>query len=310
MTNAAVWIDTDMGFDDFLAISMVADAGLPIQGMSLVFGNSPLSRVAENSARAVAFAGWRWPVHLGAARSILGETLTAGHVLGLTGMASRHRQLPAARALPAQSTAFAALANWLENAAKPAMVLALGPLTNLAILALARPELMPKIDRLVWMGGSSGPGNQTPCAEFNAVADPEAVAIMLASGVAMRMIDLELCRQVQVAPADMADLEALGCERAAVLQDLMGGYIDIGLSRGRTAMALYDPVAAAALTHPDAFEFVPAKLDVELAGHKTRGQTLVDRRAGPSTVAEIGIAVDADHVKSMAFNALLRLAKP
>jgi inosine-uridine nucleoside N-ribohydrolase len=297
-----LWIDTDMGFDDMLAVLMVRHAGRDIAGVSLVFGNAPLGQVRRNAADAAALFGWTFPIHDGAARPILGEAVTAGSVLGPTGIPTRGRQLPPGPDLPA-SPALAALAGWLEADAGPAEILALGPLTNIAILSLARPDLAERIGRITWMGGGATRGNHTASAEFNAFADPEALAIVLQSGRPFRMIDLDVCRQVLVGPEDVERLPA-DSERAALLADLLGGYVDIALSRGRPAMALYDPVAAAAVVDEASIAFAPALIEVELSGRLTRGRTVVDQRAGVTPNAEIGLSADADRIRRLAFDAL------
>lgn len=287
-----VWIDTDMGVDDLFAVLMVL-RHRAVDGISLGFGNAVLERVAANAAGAVARFGWRVPVTLGAGRAILGGVETAERVLGARGMPTRGAALPAAEARFA--AALPALAGWLERQ-EAAEILALGPLTNLAVLALARPDLVARIGRLVWMGGAVGAGNHTASAEFNALADPEAVAILLARQVPLTMVDLDACRRVQVTEADVA---ALG---PGLLADLLGGYLDIALARGRASMALYDPVAAAVLLRPDLCTLVPARIDMELAGRHTRGRTVVDLRAAPNAAIVAGL--DAEAVRRLCLDTL------
>ncbi|TMV44985.1 nucleoside hydrolase, partial [Thioclava sp. BHET1] len=156
--------------------------------------------------------------------------------------------------------------------------LALGPLTNIATLALSRPDLIDRIGTLTWMGGSVTGGNHTASAEFNAAADPEAVAIVLEHGLPLRMVDLDFCRGVIVTLEDVAPIRAAGGRNAALLADLLAGYVEIGTSRGRPGSALYDPVAAFALARSGSVIFHPAQITVELAGTHTRGRTVVETR--------------------------------
>ena len=195
-------------------------------------------------------------------------------------------------------SAHAAFARWLEHQ-NDAHILALGPLTNLAILALSRPELLPRIARITWMGGAVTRGNHTASAEFNALADPEALAILLARHVPLTMIDLDACRRVEI---DEDDVRALDAE--PLLRDLMGGYLDIALSRGRPAMALYDPVAATALLYPELFTLEPARVQVELAGQHTRGRTIVDLRDASNAKTLIVSDLAAAQVKKICLDAL------
>jgi inosine-uridine nucleoside N-ribohydrolase len=239
---------------------------------------------------------------------VLGTTTTAQNVLGDTGMPTLGADLPPGR--PAQyQPAFAALCDWLDGIGTPAPVLALGPLTNLAAVLLARPDLAEKISRLLWMGGSAGPGNHTASAEFNAFCDPEAVAIVLASGVDFVMVDLECCRKVLVGPDDLAPLKARPGQRARVLHDLFGGYVDIGLSRGRSAMALYDPVAAALAADSTLAELRPVRIEMELAGSHTRGRTVVDARPGAVANARVATEPKAEAIRRFALDALAKAAE-
>jgi purine nucleosidase len=223
-TPTPVWIDTDMGFDDLAAVLVVdQDPGWQVEGLSLVAGNAPLPVVESNALRSAACFGWDFPVHAGCDKPLACDLVTAQYVLGEDAMASAGRQLPAAPAGAALASrdAVGALARWLEAASAPATVLALGPLTNVASLLIERPDLGSRIGRLVWMGGSAGPGNHTAAAEFNAAVDPESVQRVIDAGVCIEMVGLDACRQVRSFAVDADALRALGTERGEILADLI-----------------------------------------------------------------------------------------
>ncbi|HTJ56095.1 MAG TPA: nucleoside hydrolase [Devosiaceae bacterium] len=287
---AAVWIDTDMGFDDLAATLIVLHQDLELAGMSLVLGNAPMAQVAANAAAAAKTFGWDFPIYEGRDRPVLGRIETAQHVLGATGIRTVGRSLPAAEP-EFPKTAFDALSAWLATDG-PHRILALGPLTNIAALALAYPQRAAAITELVWMGGGVTTGNHTASAEFNAYADPEAVAIVLAHGIPLRMVDLDLCRKVIAKPDDVAPVRAAGGANAELLADLLAGFIEIGTSRGRPGMALYDPSAAVAFARPELVHYRQARIEVELAGALTRGRTVVDVR--PTAVPNASYADDID----------------
>ncbi|AOF93514.1 nucleoside hydrolase [Sinorhizobium sp. RAC02] len=304
-----VWIDTDMGFDDIAAILVVARGAEPIDGISLVFGNSGFRQVRQNAASAAAAFGWTFPIHDGRALPVLGRLETAENILSEAGMLTAGRSLPPAP-LPPESDAFTALCHWLEAATEPRRILALGPLTNIAALALARPDLTEKIADLTWMGGGVTAGNHTASAEFNAFADPEALAIVLAHGLPLRMVDLDLCRKIIAFPDDTTPVRDAGGRNAALLADLFAGYISIGASRGRAGMAVYDPCAAVAFVCSQAVTFTEARIDVELSGLLTRGRTVVDVRA-PQEKRNAVFATDIDVVaaRSLILGALTEEAR-
>jgi purine nucleosidase len=277
--TAPVWIDTDMGADDLFAILLLA-RHRPIAGLSLTFGCARHAQVLANAAGAARAFGWDFPLTVGAARPILGPTETAERILGPTGYLTRGASLPTAAVAP--TAALPSLADHIEAGDE---VLALGPLTTLATLALARPDLA--WPRVIWMGGSLGRGNHTEAAEYNAIADAEALAILLERGVPIRMIDLEACRKVTITEADIATLPP------GLLRDLLGGYLDIALTRGRDRMALYDPVAAAAVVRPDLFTFVGAHLAVVLAYTAERARTIVQPGLPPNAEVVQDLVPDA-----------------
>lgn len=299
-----VWIDTDMGFDDIAAVMVVLDAGLQIDGMSLVFGNAPLEQVRRNAAGAVRAFGWTMPIHTGRAKPVMAALETAQAILGESGIPTRGLTLPMAADL-ATTPAFTNLCHWLETAPAPRRILALGPLSNIAALALARPDLAARIDDLVWMGGGLTRGNHTASAEFNALADPEAVAITLSHGLPLAMVDLDFCRRILAGPDDITPIAGAGGGNAALLADLFGGFIDIALSRGRPAMALYDPAAAVAFAHPGLVRFDPARIEVECASSLTRGRTVVETRASHGLLnARFAADCDTAAVKAKILTAL------
>lgn len=303
-----IWIDTDMGFDDIAAIMVAAHAGLTIDGVSLVFGNAPLEHVRRNAASVAAAFVWPFPIHVGRAMPVLGRLETAVNVLGQTGIPTAGKALPEA-ADTFSDDAFEALCAWLEKGAgdeKPERhIMALGPLTNIAAVALARPDLAANITDLTWMGGGVTAGNHTASAEFNAFADPEALAIVLAHGIPFRMVDLDLCRKVLCSPEDVVPVREAGGRNAELVADLLAGFVAIATSRGRPAMALYDAVAAVAFAYPDHVTWREVRLDVELAGTVTRGRTVVETRSGRGEFnAAFGADIDIDRAKTIILETL------
>lgn len=306
-----VWIDTDMGFDDIAAILVVMHHGTEIDGISLCFGNAPLPQVRRNAAGAAKAFGWTSPIHTGRANPVLAKLETATVILGETGIPTMGLNLPDAADLP-ETPAFIALCEWLSRDDEPKRILALGPLSNLAALALARPDLAAKIDELVWMGGGLTRGNHTASAEFNALADPEALAIVLAHGLPLKMVDLDFCRKITAGMEDIAPIRAATGKNAALLADLTAGFINIAVSRGRNQMALYDPAAAVAFVRPDLVMFELAFIGVELSGALTRGRTVVETRASHASFnAAFAAECNANAIRCIILDALkAEAAKP
>lgn len=282
-----IWVDTDFGFDDLWAMLLLRHLGVRIAGISLVAGNAPLSRVVSNALGAQQAYGLEAPIFKGADRPLVRSPETAERILGPRGMLSRGRHLPDVTVQPDLPDADEGLQQWLHSAGPEDKrdVLAIGPLTNIAHLIGAAPDLARKMTRLIWMGGSNGPGNHSAQAEYNALADPEAAAIVAQAGLPLDVIDLTLCRQARFGPDDLPKSDDL-------TSDLLGGYLDIGLSRGNDTMAIYDPVAALASQQTEAFEFMPCAMTVSIVSDESYGKTHFEKDGSGSTRLAVGTNVE------------------
>ena len=289
-----LWFDTDFGFDDLWALLLLRAHNVTIAGVSLVAGNAVLGQVQANAAAAVAHFGFDLRVSLGADRPLARRLETATRILGPNGMQSVGRYLPPAP-LGDMSDAQDALFAWLDGQG-PHEMLALGPLTNIAMLYADHPEKAARISRITWMGGARGRGNHTPHAEFNALVDPEALAQLLDTRAPLRVVDLDACRRVFFGPDELPTLAD------PVLTDLLHGYLEIGLSRGRASMAIYDPLAALALVAPDVLGFEACFMQVELSEGETLGQTTLAFTKEPNI--EIAKVLDAGRAVRLCMAAL------
>ena len=309
-----VWIDTDMGFDDLAAVLTVLHTpGWAVDGMSLVAGNAPMPVVVDNALRSAAYFDWRFPLFRGASRPLQGELVTAQNILGTDAMKSAGRSLPALQpgaSWPklAAEDAIVALASHLQTATAPVTLLALGPLTNIALLVQQHPGLVARMGRLVWMGGSAGAGNHTAAAEFNAAVDPEAIQTVLDAHLPLQMVGLDACRQVRAYAQDAQNLRGEGTGKAEVLADLFLGYVRIASPDGALPMALYDPTAAAALVCPEGMAWREAHVVAECEGRHTRGMTVVEFRVPRKAVANAKVASVANEklLRGVVLDALAR----
>ena len=268
-------IDCDPGLDDAIAL-ILAHWCAEVVGITTVSGNVPLAATTANALMLTALLDVDTPVHGGASRPLAEETTYAGHVHGESGMGDF--EAPAHDRTAASDDAV----SFLLDAAQPDLwVVAIGPLTNLALAIERDPDWVKRLAGISIMGGSTAGGNVTAAAEFNIYADPEAAARVFASGAEIRMCGLNLTDQVQTGDALAAELRAAGtplARFAAQLFDFLHGVMEDLL--GERASSLHDPCAVLAVTHPELFEFAPRAVGVELAGALTRGMTVVDERPG------------------------------
>lgn len=290
-----VWLDTDPGFDDWLAMLMLAaQPGLRWLGVSVVAGNAPLVATLANALRIRHHYGLQVPVYAGCDQPLGGRLETAQRILGAQGMATTGEPLPDVAAAADEGHAVAMLVAALQASSEPVTVLAIGPLTNIARALQAEPAIRGRIAEVALMGGSADRGNHTPAAEFNIYADPEAADAVFSAGLPLRMFGLNACRQVLLAREHVQQVRAWPGARARWLAGHLEAYQRIRSADGSVPMPLYDPLVTAWLARPELFTFQPARVDIELVGRFTRGMTVCDFKVGPQRPANAQVAMTAD----------------
>ena len=299
---SAVIVDVDTGMDDALALLFLArDPRIHLLAVTCVAGNTDVDQVVRNTLNVLHAAGaGSLPVARGAERPLINEPRNAHAFHGANGLGGL--ELPPSPHAPAAVAAVELLHRTIEDSPVPVTLLALGPLTNVAVFLRAYPATARKLERIVFMGGSAGIGNATSHAEFNAWHDPEALAMVLHSGIPTVMYGLDVFVQATLEPAQYLPL--------ARSQDdgvrLAGDLLTVGGLRGGAAepqpVTIGDAGAACLIAVPQTVELLRYPVRVELSGH-SRGQTLVDRRlqpgesehhgeAGPVPVIEVALGLN------------------
>ncbi len=301
MTSKMV-IDCDPGVDDAVAL-VLAHRHAEVIGITTVSGNAPLAATTANALLVTALLGADTPVHAGAAGPLAGEPVHASEVHGESGLGGvapvEHDRTPASDD---------AVSFLLDAAGEDVWVVALGPLTNLALAIERDPSWPRRIAGLSLMGGGIGPGNSSAAAEFNVFADPEAAARVFDSGADPVMCGLNLTRQLRTDDAFTARLRGLDSPAARFAVpafDFLHGRV-VALT-GRRSAALHDPCAVLAVTHPELLETRPRQVRVELEGRLTRGMTVVDERLlkqPPAANAKVAYSIDAERALDLVVEAL------
>jgi purine nucleosidase len=301
-----VWVDTDFGFDDLWALLLLSSQNCRPAGISLVAGNTDIGQACKNATSAAQLFGLPSPLYRGAGAPLSGRVIRATDILGNTGMRAIGPGLPAAEVPPQWPDAMAGLCDWLaEPVGEEKICIALGPLTNLARLAELDPAAYGRITRIIWMGGSNGPGNHSAFAEFNAMADPVALARIASLPVPLQIVDLSLCRQVTISEADMMGFRDAGHNiRAEIFANLLAGYLDIARRRGRPSMAIYDPLAVASYLRPNLFGFTSCQMAVTTEQTDYFGKTDFWFDAGASHL--LATSVQQAEVKNFCLNEIAR----
>jgi inosine-uridine nucleoside N-ribohydrolase len=309
--SVPVIVDCDPGHDDVFAVWLAAGhPSIELVAITTVGGNVPLEHTSRNARIALTVAGVSGvPVAAGAAGPIARALETAEWIHGENGLGGPELPPPAMPLDPRGATEL--MADTLLASAEPVAIVATGPITNVAILLRDRPDVADRIREIVWMGGSTERGNATPYAEFNAWVDPEALALVVGSGIRFTMVGLNVTHRALVTAAVRERLAAVGNATAAFGDELLEFFCRtndevFGMPDG----PLHDPVAVAVLVDPEVVTSVHTRLDVELAGTETAGATSVDfdgmLRREPN--AWVATALDVDRFWDLLDDAMGRLA--
>lgn len=290
-----VIIDCDPGHDDVFALWLAAGhPSLDLVAVTTVGGNVPLEHTTRNARIALSVAGVTdVPVAAGAAGPLVRPLQTAEWIHGENGLGGP--ELPEPTVPLDARTATDLIADTLIGSADPVAIIATGPITNVAILLRDRPELAGRIREIVWMGGSTERGNATPYAEFNALVDPEALDLVLRSGVRFTMVGLNVTHLALVTHAVREQVAAIGNATAAFGDELFDFFCRtndevFGMPDG----PLHDPVAVAVLADPGCVGLRRTRLDVELLGLETAGATSVDLDGMLGREPNAWVAVELD----------------
>ena len=289
-------IDTDPGTDDAVAfIAALNSPELDVIALTTVGGNANLEDTTRNALDLMAHLGRPdMPVYKGAETPLTGEFPFAYDFHGPGGLSIA---LPASQSTPRPGPA----ADYIQNAARDhsgdLVILALGPLTNIAQALLDRPDLKDRIKELVVMGGAvEVPGNITPYAEFNTYCDPRAANVVFQSGVPVTLIGLDVCRHVFFTREGDWQTATSSSERLAAR--LVKGWFDLHPDRDR--FDLCDPLAIAAALDPSLIEYRKAAVHAVEHGEQ-KGRTIADYGSADIDVA---LQVDAHRATSLIRNRL------
>jgi purine nucleosidase len=280
--------------------------GVDVEAITVVAGNVPLGQAVQNALYTVELAGVAVPVHAGRAEPRAQPLVTAQDVHGEDGMGDVGLRLGGRE--PARGDAVDVLVERVRAAPGELTLVTLGPLTNVAEAFERAPDLPRLLRRAVVMGGTSDAvGNQTAVAEYNVWADPEAAALVFASGAPLTMVGWDVSRKYAAfSPREAEELRALGplgrfaVEIQATLDDF---------ARERSSLPgfdLPDPIAmAVALDAGVATDVRRLHVAVELDGTLTRGQTVVDHLGYGGGEPNVDVVVGASRPR---FLELLRAA--
>lgn len=294
-------IDCDPGIDDMVAILVAcASPEADLLGVTTVAGNVDVDGGTRNALSVLTAAGRAdVPVARGCERPLVRATRQVAdpaHTGGGLGGAP----FPAPAAAAVDEHAVTMLARLVRASARPVTLVAVGPLTNVAVFYALHPELAARLDRVVIMGGSIGAGNMTPAAEFNIWCDPEAAHRVLGAQIPTTMVGLNVTRRTVIDVPQREQVRGAGAIGGLVAAAL-DGY-QHGLAGG--GVPVHDAVAVVEAIRPGLVVTEPASIEVDYGHGPSVGSTLVSPAEGPSRAA---VDVDAPAVVDFVLERLARL---
>jgi inosine-uridine nucleoside N-ribohydrolase len=291
-------IDTDPGIDDAFAIGLMMQSDVKILGITTVSGNNGIDSVTVNALRLVNFFDRpEIKVYEGAGKPIVRESGTSDGCHGTDGMGGTY--LPVGHAKVEAQHAVDYLVETIGASDGDIEILALGPLTNLALAIQKAPEAMKKIKMIHSMGGGVNHGNITPFAEFNYWVDPEATQVVFDFGIPIRMVGLNVTEQCIISPEEFELLNEKGDRISELYYKMQQHYSDHYKKRdGIDGAIIHDLLTAATVFDESLVSFETQDVRVETEGDK-RGATLIEPGNGKPVL--LGMSVDVVKYKSFVF---------
>ncbi len=300
-----LFVDTDPGVDDALAIFM-AHAHTEICGLGIVDGNVGLQHSVANALKLTEVLNVTTPVYPGSRQPLVCPAADASRIHGRDGFGDTGYRPAVCRAQ--DEHAALALLRISKERAGELVVVALGPLTNLALALSIDPELPQRISRLILMGGAvHGCGNTSPGTEFNIGFDPEAARIVFERWPQFELVDWELCVRQAWSFERFEAWLAADDYRARFYSVISRQHRTYSRTQGRQGVVVADALAMAVALQPQIVTQTEARyVSIELDGELTRGMTVVDwqQRTGQAANAHIVMNVDTERFSSLVASAL------
>lgn len=273
-------LDVDTGIDDAVALlAAIRDPRLEVLGVGTVLGNVDVATATRNTLRVLEVADAdEIPVAAGVDAHLVEASRDARWVHGTDGLGETDQPEP--RRLPSSEHAVEQLLRLSHEHAGSLVVVAVGPLTNLALALRRDPELADRLARIVVMGGAARVGgNRAVWSEANIASDPEAAAVVFAADCERTMVGLDVTAHATLDERDVDRLARAEDPVARFAAQILPFYLEVyARLRGERACAIHDALAVAAVVAPTMVTTRALPVAVELHGRLTRGMTVVDLR--------------------------------
>lgn len=306
-------IDTDPGQDDAVAIllALASPEEVEVLGLTVVAGNVPLALTERNARIVCELAGKPDTlVFAGCQAPLTRKLVTAEHVHGKTGLDGPQLADPTMALQPAHAVDY--IIDTLRAEPEGTVTLCpLGPLTNIATAMQKAPDIVPRIQEIVLMGGAYFQvGNITPAAEFNIYVDPEAADIVFKSGAPIVVMPLDVTHKALTTAPHVQGFRDMGTEAGRMVAEWTDFFERFDKEKyGSAGAPLHDPCVIAYLIQPDLFSGRYVNVVIETQGTYTAGMTVADwwRVSGREPNAMFMDDLDADGFFALLTDRIARL---
>jgi len=299
-------IDTDPGLDDTAAIlfTLACPERVTVELVTTVFGNTSLADVTRNALAILEVAGRTdIPVYQGAARPLLREPKYAPHIHssdGLGGLSADYQPRGSVR----PGVAAERIVEHIMASPGEITLIALGPLTNVALALHLEPRIATAVRQIVLMGGAVHvPGNVSPVASANMMNDPDAAAVVYNSGAPLVQAGLDVARPTIITPEFLARIAAADSPQARMLTRVAQANIaSYKISIGDEGGARFNDLPTVAYAvDPTLFRVERHPVMIETTGTYTTGMTVVDWRGqfGRAANCDVLLGIDAPRLVEM-----------
>jgi inosine-uridine nucleoside N-ribohydrolase len=308
MTTTRLLLDVDTGTDDAVAIMLAAlHPDLDLAAITTVNGNVPVNRCTENTLRVLDFIGKPdIPVYEGASQPIARRDFPVSReIQGISEIHGEFLDVPQTSLTKAQGHGALAILNEFADDSPHSgetVLVATGPLTNVALALKLDPTLSSRVHRLVIMGGGHEIPNRTASAEFNIWADPEAAHVVLDSGIEeIVLVPLDSTHSALISKEDCEAMRALGTPAGEATARFVERRID-GYDRTQPmarlgAAPVHDALCVAYLVDPSVIPIAKYHVDVETTGALTVGRTVIDTHHRSGQEPNVWVSLGADEKK-------------
>ncbi|MGE5374054.1 MAG: nucleoside hydrolase [Bacteroidota bacterium] len=273
-----ILFDTDPGIDDACAILLaLASPELSLKGLSIVHGNCSLEQATTNALSILELAdAAHVPVAMGCELPLVQPSLLAPETHGNTGLG--YAQLPAPRTAPIVQHGIDFLIEKILSSPGEVTLVAIGPLTNVALAIRQEPRIVQAVNEVIVMGGAIRyEGNTTALAEFNTYVDPHAAHVVYHSGMPITLVPLDVTYQCILTKNDVHRLRQVDSPITKFVEEATRFYMEFHDEfQSIDGCVINDPLALALTFAPDLCSYREMPVDVDISGGISMGKTIGD----------------------------------